>query len=525
MAGGVRIGSFVLGLGLLGAGAGVHAQPRVATPSPAQVVMPDPLPEAPRVPLSLSAAVRSALQQHPALMQASAGVEQAQAQLRVAEGPFDAALTSALGYDRQVVPGLTTGPGVDQTLGTTAWSIGARKRLQFGTNIEAAVQLASQKVSPRGGPALKTAAVGLTVTQPLLRNAGNTAAASEVHAARFQERAAEFTLEHTAQAQVLEVIAAYFQVVAAEQSLLLAQTSLQRAQKILDETRTLVDADQRPRGDLRALEGNLANRRRDVIGAQAQRVRGLTALRLAMGLDARTRVDWEPTDALPLPQPPAEAVDALIEQALAARRDLKATQAIVSGTDALYRGAEHNTLPQLDLNLTTGYQGALEDPNAGAFFGTLFEPAGLNAGINLSLELPLRNHLQDGARDAVGAELRRARSALWDQVRTVRSEVAGAYDEVRLSIEQVKAAREGEQQYDAALADERYKLRAGLSTVIDVVLTEDLLTSATRSRISAQLQLALALLQLRFSMGALPANEAGVAAALPALVGGAADGG
>ena len=61
--------------------------------------------------------------------------------------------------------------------------------------------------------------------------------------------------------------------------------------------------------------------------------------------------------------------------------------------------------------------------------------------------------------------------------------------------------------------------RAGLSTVIDVVATEEALTQAQLGRIRNQLQCALALARLRFELGALPATETEADAQLSVLAG------
>ena len=61
--------------------------------------------------------------------------------------------------------------------------------------------------------------------------------------------------------------------------------------------------------------------------------------------------------------------------------------------------------------------------------------------------------------------------------------------------------------------NEEKKLRAGSSTLLDVISQRDRLTSARQSQVSAHLALAIALARLRFETGTLPDTEAGAAAA------------
>jgi outer membrane protein TolC len=132
----------------------------------------------------------------------------------------------------------------------------------------------------------------------------------------------------------------------------------------------------------------------------------------------------------------------------------------------------------------------------------------VNGGASLSLELPLGNVERKAARDLASARRSSAEIARDDLQRNVRIEVMRALADLRLHERALSAARQAEASYAQALSDERDKLKAGLSTVIDVVLTEELSTQAQLGRVENELVLALALARLRFAQGALPAIEA-----------------
>ena len=57
------------------------------------------------------------------------------------------------------------------------------------------------------------------------------------------------------------------------------------------------------------------------------------------------------------------------------------------------------------------------------------------------------------------------------------------------------------------MTNEERKLRAGTSTLINVISQRDRLTAARQGEVSAQLALALALVELRFATGTLLAAE------------------
>jgi outer membrane protein TolC len=61
--------------------------------------------------------------------------------------------------------------------------------------------------------------------------------------------------------------------------------------------------------------------------------------------------------------------------------------------------------------------------------------------------------------------------------------------------------------FERTVVNEEKKLRAGTSTLINVITQRDRLTAARQGEVSAQLSLALALVQIRFATGTLLATE------------------
>jgi outer membrane protein TolC len=462
-------------------------------------------PERPRtgtVPLSLVEAVRTALRRHPALITARGNLELARGATLTTRGPFDVTLGAGLNHRRDVPP---TFNGGATPIDLTTVSASATTNLAWGTNIAAVVGLSRSRNALSSTYA---AGPSLTILQPLLRNAGRVGFASAVAAGEYAERAADHTLAHVAQLQAFAAIDAYWVLVGADEELILFRDAAARSQRMLSETQVLVDADQRPRGDLRALEAGYASRRRDLIEAQRARVSAIHSLRLAMGLELPDAADWDPTDGFPAPALPPMAPAQLAERALAARRDLQAADDSVRSASAAEHGADHNTLPQLDVSVSVGYSGATDSTGVSRFFDALGRNVGgVNAAGGVNLEVPLDNSAARGQQQQAAALRSLAETARADLARNLRTNVLAAYDDLRAEVESLSAAKEAEAAYAQALDDERSKLRAGLSTVLDTVLTEDLLTEATRARIGTELSLARALARLRLEVGALPSTE------------------
>jgi outer membrane protein TolC len=76
-------------------------------------------------------------------------------------------------------------------------------------------------------------------------------------------------------------------------------------------------------------------------------------------------------------------------------------------------------------------------------------------------------------------------------------------ESVRQNTIRVLSAGEAASLYRAAVGDEWEKLQIGLSTIVDLILTEDRLTQSLLDEIDARLNYATAVARLRFETGTL----------------------
>jgi outer membrane protein TolC len=483
-------------------------------------------------PLSVLEAVRTTLRLHPAIQTAEAMLEQSRALLKVAQGPFDPLVTASVSQTHAASPvlpaaALATG---EQSLmtDTTALNLGASVNTTWGTSITPSVGLS--RVNQRANIPITSAGfmtvpgqyalVGVNVTQPLLRGAGTVGAASAIAAAKLARDAAAHTVDGTAQAQVYLTLVAYFQLVAATENLALLRDAETAARKVVEDTKVLVEAQQRPRSDLPSLEGNLANRSQAAIDAEDDRIQAVQSLALAMGRGLEGALDWRSTDDFPDPSTPTPDRDTIVRSALRDRKDLAAARETVASATALLEGAQHNTLPSVDLNVSLGYAGALQSDGVGPFFEALGNNVpGVNGSVGLSLALPVNNTAQQADRDLKRSQQEQAAVAQRDLERQVPITAASALRDLALSRDALAAAVNAVKQFAQAVTDQRDNLHEGAGTVIDLVLTEELLITAEQSRTANQLRCASALARVLYEMGALPSADGPPIAALGRLLG------
>ncbi len=483
----------------------------------------DPLPRwggvaAATAPLTLLDAVQTTLRMNPTIAAARAALATQTAEVGIARAPFDPVFNASFNQNREaspVLPGQRLVPNETALItDTTSLNVGANAATPWGMNVSPTVGIqrvyqraANSVVVPglAGNATQQMANVGLTVVQKLLRGAGTVGAASAVEGARRAERAAVHAVAETAQERVFDTASAYFAWVAATKNVALLTTAQDASHQMVEETRILVESNQRPRADLHQLEGNLATRTNALVGAQDDQLQAMYALRTAMGLGAERLAYWQPVDTLPVPRLPPSDVVSMVGQARQNRSDLKAAREQVASAAALLRGADWNTLPELDLQGSIGYTGGLEKDGVGNYFASLGNNVpGVNAGVGLSVDLPFNNTAARAARDLQRAQLDQARIANLDLDRRVPTDVQGALDDLRLSAAALEASSQAVQRYQEAVTDEHDKMKAGVGTVLDTLITEELLVQAELTETANHLRYATALTKLKLETGALP---------------------
>jgi outer membrane protein len=392
-------------------------------------------------------------------------------------------------------------------------TVGVSKTFRNGTTLTPAFDLV--RTGTPGGPVVDTGTFSFRIRQPLLQGRGRGIADAAERSAQHGLLASELDLRFTTSQRVETVASQYWQVRAAQLNLDVLTSSEASAREILVNTRRLVEADETPAAELVQLEANLASK-------ESARIDGERALFAArQGLGREIGLDQREIAALPLPSdpfpviqpdslPPLAVAGALVEVALRQRADLRASRERQSGLDILVRAAENGLKPQLNLDFTPSYTGFKEGSATGTFFSPLVSNIpGLSSLLSLNLTWPTANNLARG--QLLQAQAARSQTGLTTElvIKSIGADVPTALDAVRRNALQLQKAGEAVRLFEKTVVNEEKKLRAGTSTLINLITQRDRLTSARQVGISAQLSLALALLDLRFQTGTLLAEERG----------------
>lgn len=460
--------------------------------------------------LGLLDAVRLTLARDPNIAISQVVVDSSRGALKIASAPFDPVVTSATSRTSTDAPVSESAGQLTTLLNDT---FGFSKTFRNGTSIAPAIEL--NRTGTPGGPVIDTGTLSFRIRQPLLQGRGRGIADAAERSAQHGLVASELDLRFTISQRVSTVASQYWQARAAQLNLDVLTSSEASAREILASTRRLVEADETPAGELVQLEANLASKESARIDGERSLFAARRALGREIGLDQREISDLAlPADPFPAIQPealpPLAAAGFLVDVALRHRFDLRASRERQAGLDILVRAAENGLKPQLNLVFTPSYTGFKEGGSTGTFFSPLVSNIpGLSSLLSLNLAWPTANNLARGqllqeqaARSENGLGLDLA-------VKRIGADVPTALDAVRQNAQQLQRAREAVRLFEKAVVNEEKKVRGGTSTLINLITQRDRLTSARQVEVSAQLSLALSLLDLRFQTGTLLAEERG----------------
>lgn len=459
--------------------------------------------------LGLGDAVRLGLANDPALAFEQARVRASRGALLAARATFDPVVTASLSEVDSQEPLSPTASREQAVLGN---SFLVTRRFRTGLSVEPELEMERTQAGD-GDPAVNLGTFSLTLRQPLLRGRGRPVVAAPEVAAELELAASALDLVQTTSERVLAVASQYWIARAAALDLEILRESEDRARELLATTRQLIAADVIPAAELVQVEANLAAKEAATIGGERASFEARQDLGREIGLEPR-RIAALPAASDPFPTvaaaaiPPAPAAERFIAAALERRADLRAARERQRAADALLRSADNSLLPQLDLIFRPSYSGLVEGTGTGTFFTPLYRNVpGASSSLALTLSWPAGNSRSRGELERAAALSEQSLLLAELQARQIGADVPSALAAVTHQAAQLERADVAVRLFAQAVENEERKLRAGTSTLIDLISQRDRLTGARQAQVASHLDLALALARLRFETGTLMVED------------------
>ena len=364
--------------------------------------------------------------------------------------------------------------------------------------------------------------LGFQIEAPLGKGAGWLTVTAPERAADLGYRASVMSFRQTTAESALRAALAYWDLVAAQQSLVFVRESAQRFLRFREIGRALVEADEVSRADLGHVEARISDLNVSVIGGEQAIINARVSLAREIGLEVEELADAPlASDPFPAIADPdrisAQDESPLLAIAYENRTDLTAAEQRREASRILFDAAVANLRRRFDLSFTVGYQGLGEDPNYAlgiehAFTGNWVGPSAL---LTLSVDYPFQNNVAIGQLVQARSLTRQSDINRGNLQRVINSRVTQLLGDLREAALEVQRHEVAAGYYRQSVGGESEKFRAGESTLVDVILTEEQLTSTELAAVAARRAYASILAQLRFEMGVLVDFDDNVARVVP----------
>jgi outer membrane protein TolC len=432
--------------------------------------------------LNLSSAIERALESNFAVRIERLEPRIAREGLRAAQGAFDPELRSTYRYEHQS----SDFSEVDEE--TASLSIGLGSTLPWGTEWEVGLE-ANDRTTPfdlQTGSALDAVSsfAGITITQPLLRDAGRVGAYTEVRVAREAVRSSWESFRARVMDLVTDTVIAYHDLYFAGENLRIARENRDLALKLLEDNRKRVESGAMAPIDLIQAESEAALREDAVIRARLFLDQARNALKGLIWDDPRSVLAVE----LEI-EPPAEpgwfdpdmARDLAI--ALRERPAYRASQAGLQIRRLEAGRLERDALPRLDLVGSVGRLGL--DRSLEESLDRAVGDGETAYSIGAVISIPFPNRTRSALKAQAYLRRNQAELALGELEQTIRLELDDAATRLQTDWERIQAARTARNLAEQALRAEERKLQAGTSSTFVVLRLQGDLAGAEIREINA----------------------------------------
>jgi outer membrane protein TolC len=467
-------------------------------------------------PITLAEALQATLEHHPTLSIQKLQVTAGQALKQQATGQFDTVFASTLSRETTTTPlssyaqsQLPVGVLADNWYQSiTPYGVNVTKQLRNGISVNAYSNINRTMDNLTNPLGLNTSTTAVQFVVPLKQGRGRDVVDAKEQAASIEVVAREYDLRRTAESLLATTADSYWNLVAARDNLAVAVDSEKRSKAMLDTVKALIEADQRPRNDIYEVKAELASRVADRIAAEQVLGQSRKQLALDMGLPATEILTvGDPKDDFPAVSAATKELDGEVLQeyfdnALQNRSDAIAARERTIENKVLLHSAEQMTKPQLNLQLSTGYEQLSEGAALGTFVGSLFTNLHRpDAEIGFAFQFPRGNNLAQGQRLEAQANSREAELQFAQVQRTITTSVAIATESVQDAVLRLQNTREAVEALQLTLQGMREKYRLGETSLTELLTVEDRLTAALSSNVNAELAYATALSDLRLATG------------------------
>lgn len=478
--------------------------------------------DAPPHPLSVAEAIELALQNNTQLKIQRLGPSAAAAQVRRAQGAFDAAVVGNVSRDRATTPAGTLSPFV-----TTApvlfqqnlkFNAGLQKMLQTGGQLSLLWQNDRFLTNPSVVNELLpqyTTSLTLSLNQPLLRNFGWRYSLLFVEVAQNTEQATYQQYEAAIATLISQVERTYWALVLAIEAIDVQEQGLVLANEVLRQNQGKFKVGALPQTAVLEAQSEVARREANLIRTRNLRDNARDNLRAVINYPAPNGgplLMIEPQDK-PTVVPFDIDLNRSLQRALEQRPELIAARLVVHNYGLQRKIAENQLLPQLNFVGGIGVNGlsgnaqapvtlpnlsptpgaptviAAANPSLVGDYGRALEllPDGryYNYTAGAVIQIPIDNSTAKADYSAANIGFQQSRLSLQQLEESVTLEVKTAVSNLQTDLKSIDATRIARELAEENVRNQKARYDVGLATTKDLLDFQDRLTQAQALEVEA----------------------------------------
>ena len=298
----------------------------------------------------------------------------------------------------------------------------------------------------------------------------------------------QFTVQDARDLVVLAVGGAYLQVLAAQARVQAEQVEVDTANALYMQTTQQFNFGKAAQLDVNRSQVEFLTERQRLLTLQDDAAKQKINLARLTGLPVNAQ--YELTDQIPFSAAPAVGVEDALKKALDQRADLKAAQAQVRAAERALAAAKDERLPSLAVNADYGAIGSTLPQAHGTFT------------VVATLSVPIwQGGRAAGDIEQATATLAQRQAELDDLKGQIESEVRNAYLDLQAATSQVDLAQQNITLSQQTLGQMRTRLEAGVSNNVEVVQSQQTVSSAQLDYINSVFAHNIAKLSLARAIG------------------------
>ncbi len=422
-----------------------------------------------------------------------------------AEAVFESALTSNIVYSKGDTPTVTTLDAISGSQVSTTYSdLGVQIPLRTGGTIRFnTVDTRINTDAPTAFNPFYSSDLGVSISQPLLRGAGERA---NMHAIRIAEYERQITDART-KLEVIRVIAAvdrvYWRLYAARQELEVRKKQYDLAKMLNEQARRFVEAGERAQVEIIRTEAGVAQQLEAIIIAEnnlRDRERELKRTLNKTGLDMLTPTVLTPTTE---PTPVRYELDKqqLLDIAFENRMDMLELELQIAEDISSIDYMHNEALPlvTMDYRYNINGLGDSRDDSFDLLFNKRFE----DHRVGLSLLVPLGNEAAKSRLRQAFYQRRQRLATRNNREALIELEVLNAIDQLEANWQRILASRQSAILDGRLFEAEKRQFELGLRTSTDVLQAQTNFANSQSAEILALAEYQIALVDLSYATGTL----------------------